>query len=142
MDRIIHADGWGEIIDRPDADLLELRWFDTTVAMTKEQFQAWLIEFADRAVQTRRSRVLIDATAFQIARSNMDGEWRDANIIPRYNHAGVSKFAFSRKASHSVSVASRHIWDAWATASKRLAFRTGWPTAHATTGRPARTAPG
>jgi hypothetical protein len=94
MDRIIHADRWGEIIDRPDADLLELRWFDTTASMTKEQFQGWLTEFADRAVETHRSRVLVDATAFQIARSNMDGEWRDANVIPRYNQAAVSKFAF------------------------------------------------
>ena len=24
----------------------------------------------------------------------MDGDWRDANIIPRYNAAGVKKFAF------------------------------------------------
>lgn len=24
----------------------------------------------------------------------MDGEWRDANIIPRYNAAGVQRFAF------------------------------------------------
>lgn len=94
MDRIIHVDGWGEIIDRPDADMLELRWFDTTAAMTKEQFQAWLTEFADRALQTRRSHLLVDATSFQVARSNMDAQWRDANIIPRYNEAGVSKFAF------------------------------------------------
>src|SRR5712692_1706403 len=26
--------------------------------------------------------------------ANMDGPWRDANIIPRYNAAGVAKFAF------------------------------------------------
>jgi hypothetical protein len=26
--------------------------------------------------------------------AKMDGPWRDANIIPRYNAAGVAKFAF------------------------------------------------
>jgi hypothetical protein len=26
--------------------------------------------------------------------ANMDGPWRDANIIPRYNAAGVARFAF------------------------------------------------
>jgi hypothetical protein len=26
--------------------------------------------------------------------ARMDGDWRDANIIPRYNKAGVRRFAF------------------------------------------------
>lgn len=35
----MYEDEWGEIIDRPSSNLIELRWFDTTAAMSKEQFQ-------------------------------------------------------------------------------------------------------
>jgi hypothetical protein len=38
--------------------------------------------------------VLIDSTTFRMSPAKMDGPWRDANIIPRYNAAGVTKFAF------------------------------------------------
>jgi len=37
---------------------------------------------------------LIDSTAFRMSPARTDGPWRDANIIPRYNAAGVTKFAF------------------------------------------------
>jgi hypothetical protein len=38
--------------------------------------------------------ILVDSTSFHMARSEMDSDWRDANIIPRYNSAGVRRFAF------------------------------------------------
>ena len=94
MDRIVYGDEWGEIVDRPDLGHIELRWFDTTVAMTKVGFQEWLGIFAAQVEAMRRTRVLIDTTSFALARENMDSEWRDKNIIPRYNDAGVTKFAF------------------------------------------------
>ena len=30
---IMWEDEFGEVIDRPDADLIEIRWFDTTAAL-------------------------------------------------------------------------------------------------------------
>jgi hypothetical protein len=89
-----YEDRWGEIIDRPSADLLELRWFDTTDDLSAEQFQRWLVTFADHVEQRRRSKVLVDGTRFLMNPANMDAGWRDANIIPRYNAAGVARFAF------------------------------------------------
>jgi hypothetical protein len=38
--------------------------------------------------------VLVDATRFMMDRANMDDQWRDVHIIPRYNAAGVRRFAF------------------------------------------------
>jgi hypothetical protein len=35
----VYEDDWGEIIDRPSSDVIELRWFDTTASMSKPQFQ-------------------------------------------------------------------------------------------------------
>lgn len=90
----IYEDRWGEIFDRSSADLVELRWFDTTREMSAGQFRDWLTTFATHVGQRRRTRILVDGTSFQMSPANMDAAWRDANIIPRYNEAGVKKFAF------------------------------------------------
>jgi len=95
----VYEDEWGEIIDRPSIGLVELRWFDTTAPMSKEQFQKWLSTFADQVASVRRQRVLVDATSFLVNPAFMDGPWRDVNIIPRYNAAGVRRFAFHMPAA-------------------------------------------
>ena len=94
MTKQIYEDRWGEVFDRPSADLVELRWFDTTAEMSASEFQIWLEKFAECVEKCGRSRVLVDSTAFRMSPALMDGPWRDANIIPRYNAAGVRKFAF------------------------------------------------
>ncbi len=94
MTEQIYEDRWGEVFDRPSADLVELRWFDTTAEMSASEFQSWLNKFAECVEKCGRSRVLVDSTAFRMSPALMDGPWRDANIIPRYNAAGVRKFAF------------------------------------------------
>lgn len=90
----VYQDEWGEIIDRPSNNLIELRWFDTTSRMPKDEFQKWLRTFADQVRRLRRPLVLIDGTSFKMNPTFMDAEWRDINIIPQYNAAGVTKFAF------------------------------------------------
>jgi len=94
MTEQVYEDRWMEIFDRSSADLIELRSFDTTAAMSAQEFQSALSTFAGCVERCRRSRVLIDSTSFRMNPANMDGPWRDANIIPRYNAAGVARFAF------------------------------------------------
>jgi hypothetical protein len=94
MVELVYGDKWGEVFDRPADDLIELRWFDSTADMSPEQFQDWLTKFAECVEKCGRSRVLIDSTTFRMSPANMDGAWRDVNIIPRYNAAGVARFAF------------------------------------------------
>lgn len=94
MSEIVYEDPWGSIIDRPEAGYLEIRWYDSTAAMTGEQFKRWLATFASFTEKHERPGCLVDATAFRMPPSHQDMEWRDANIIPRYNSAGVRKFAF------------------------------------------------
>jgi hypothetical protein len=91
---IVYEDRWGEVIDRPTLDIVELRWFDSTREMSRDDFNESLTRFAACVEQTGRHRVLIDSTSFRMSPSNMDGPWRDEHIIPRYNSAGVVKFAF------------------------------------------------
>jgi len=94
MDEQVYADRRGEVLDRPAADLIELRWFDTTEDMSAQEFQQWLAEFAGCVEQRRRTRVLVDGTSFRMNPAHMNAPWRDANIVPRYNAAGVARFAF------------------------------------------------
>lgn len=91
---IVWEDIWGEVIDREQADVIEIRWYDTTREFDRDSFNSWLAGFAGAVEAAGRSRILTDATSFTMAMEHMDGEWRDANIIPRYNAAGVKKFAF------------------------------------------------
>ena len=90
----VYEDRWGEIIDRPAGEFVELRWYDTTAAMSAEQFQDWLATFAAHVERLRRPCVLIDGTRFMMDPANLNDAWRDANINPRYNAAGVRRFAF------------------------------------------------
>jgi len=92
--RVAHEDRWGEILDRPQLDLLELRWFDSTAAMTGDDFKQALATFAEHAERARRGGALVDGTGFLMDPAHLDAEWRDANIIPCYNAAGIQRFAF------------------------------------------------
>ncbi len=90
----LHGDKWGDIIDRPGDGCVEIRWHDTTADLTRDGFHAFLETFAGHVKDCGRPGCLIDAVRFKMDMAQMDGAWRDANIIPRYNAAGVRKFAF------------------------------------------------
>jgi hypothetical protein len=92
--RALYSDTWGDIFDRPQDGCVEIRWHDTTSRLTKNAFHGFLEIFAGHVEACGRPCCLIDAVRFKMAMSEMDGAWRDANIIPRYNAAGVAKFAF------------------------------------------------
>ena len=91
---VIYEDQFGEVIDRPERGLIEIRWFDATRNFTTATFYEWLSEFAGGVEASGRQHVLVDALSFRMASDQMDPEWRDTHIIPRYNAAGVEKFAF------------------------------------------------
>ena len=91
---VVYNDDFGSIIDWADADLIEIRWYDTTKDLTAEKFNDWLAAFASEVERAGRSGVLVDAVQFRMEMSVMDMAYRDANIIPRYNAAGVKRFAF------------------------------------------------
>ena len=91
---LLHHDRWGEIIDGGNEGYCEIRWFDTTASMDGAAFNTFLSTFAGCVERTGHRTCLVDATAFRMDVSRMDMGWRDANIIPRYNAAGVTRFAF------------------------------------------------
>jgi hypothetical protein len=90
----VYEDRFGAVLDHVDDGYLEIRWYDTTEAMSEGQFQDWLAGFAGEIERRRPSCVLVDNTSFLMDPANSNGEWRDKNIVPRYNSGGVRKFAF------------------------------------------------
>jgi hypothetical protein len=92
--QVLYEDEWGEILDRPSKGILEIRWYDSTEDLDGEGFNRFLAVFADLVVDKRRPRVLVDSTTFKMDPAKMDLEWRNDNIIPKYNEGGVERFAF------------------------------------------------
>jgi hypothetical protein len=90
----VYEDQFGAVTDRADAGYVEIRWYDATEAMAVGQFRDWLARFAGEVERCRRAGVLVDGTSFLMDQSSMDDRWRNEHIVPRYNAAGVRKFAF------------------------------------------------
>lgn len=89
----VYEDQWGGILHRPGL-FAEIRWYDTTAQMDGTDFQVFLTEFADQVVEHKCRACLVDALSFRMNPANMNMGWRDKHIIPKYNAAGVEKFAF------------------------------------------------
>ncbi|MEM7341346.1 MAG: hypothetical protein AAF467_22005 [Actinomycetota bacterium] len=90
---IVHEDAYGSLIDYPDDDYFEVRWYDASVAFTGGSFNERLTVMADAIERCGRSGLLVDAVQFGMRAEDMDVAWRNANHIPRLNAAGVKKEA-------------------------------------------------
>ena len=85
---------WGIIAHDAESGILELTWLPSTSTMTDEDFKTVLTEFTSHVEEVRSPYLLIDMVQFRHRPGSEIGKWRDDQIIPRYNAAGVKKFAF------------------------------------------------
>jgi hypothetical protein len=85
---------WGVVLNHERWRTLELSWLPSTSEMSDEDFKETLELFAAEGEQIRPEYMIIDATRFHHRLGDGLPEWRDREIIPRYNSAGVKKFAF------------------------------------------------
>lgn len=81
------------MIDYPNDDYVEIRWYDASSEFTGEAFNRRQEVIAGVVEQCGRSHILIDAVQFGMSAEEMDIEWRDANTTPRFNAAGIKKQA-------------------------------------------------
>ena len=88
------ANEWGTIVNYPQWQTLELKWAATTRSMADDGFRETLRLLADQGLKVRPKFVIIDATEFFHRLSEGVLAWRDENIVPLYNNAGIEKFAF------------------------------------------------
>jgi hypothetical protein len=87
---------YGVVLRHEIPDHLELVWLPTTASMSDEDWQTGLMMLATEAESTGTASILIDATEFGHGFDDREGSmaWRDDHVIPRYNRAGVTRFAF------------------------------------------------
>ena len=77
-----------------EAAILAFLWTEATANMTDEDFKEALSRYAERAKACGAKCLLVDVSRFQHALSPELGSWRDKTISPRYNEAGVRRFAY------------------------------------------------
>jgi hypothetical protein len=89
----VYRDRFGVLLENKQRSILELQWLDTSRDMSEEDFKAWLSRFAGEAEARRPSFLMIDIRQFGHRPGEGFASWRDQFIVPRYNRAGVTKFA-------------------------------------------------
>ncbi len=90
----VARNAWGIVNHHQQQGVLELRWLPSTSDMTDDDFKVTLELFAEQAERTGAPFLLIDATDFVHQFGEGVMEWRNQQIIPRYNASGTRKFAF------------------------------------------------
>lgn len=85
---------WGVILHHAQWQTLELEWLPATRDMDDDGFKETLQLFAAAGERLKPAFMLIDANEFHHQFGEGVMQWRDQHIIPRYNAAGVTKFAF------------------------------------------------
>jgi hypothetical protein len=92
--REVASNQWATITYYSEWNTLELRWHPETKSMSDEDFKQALIDLADQGLVFHPPAMIIDATEFFHELGEGTLAWRDEHIVPRYNEAGVQKFAF------------------------------------------------
>ena len=90
---VVYEDDQGSMIEYPDDDYVEIRWYDASSEFTGDTFNRRQEVIASVVEQCGRPHILIDAVQFGMNAEDMDIDWRDANTIPRFNAARVKKQA-------------------------------------------------
>ena len=96
-EEVVAKDKWGQIIFYDEWNSLELKWFPSTANATDADVKTTMEVFAQETVNRRPHTLIVDTTDFHHAWGEGVMEWRSREIIPRYNAAGVKKFAFLGK---------------------------------------------
>jgi hypothetical protein len=94
VERELYSDTFGGIRHDDEAEVLVLDWSEATANMTDDDFKESMSRYAKLAEEVRPTNLLVDVTKFKHSPGPDVGAWRDQEIIPRYNSAGVKKFAF------------------------------------------------
>jgi hypothetical protein len=90
----LHEDNFLRIFWNEETRIIGIDWKDSTSTMTDEEFRAELKLFANLVEEKKAPGILVDVSSFRHKISSEAGQWRLKNISPRYNEAGVQRFAF------------------------------------------------
>jgi hypothetical protein len=122
-EEIVAKDKWSHLIFYPDWNSLELKWLPETREATEEDARSSMETFAAEAVNRRPNTLIVDTTEFFYRFGEGFEEWRETNIIPRYNASGVKKFAFVMSPDYPGQTVESGLEP---TIEGKMAFPTGW----------------
>ena len=94
MSTELFRDSFGVLTHDSERSRLDLVWLDGSAEMSDDDFKAHLSRLAEAGEMHRAKHVVVDVRAFRHQPGPGIMGWRDAEIIPRYNRAGIEKFAF------------------------------------------------
>ena len=90
----LHKDRFSTIAHIPGHAAIELIWTTETAAMNNQDFKDALELFVGYAAEHSAPNLLVDLRPFRHNMTPELGKWRDEVIAPKYNAAGVKKFAY------------------------------------------------
>jgi hypothetical protein len=76
------------------SSILRFLWTEESAKMSDEDFKRALLLYADYASKHRTAGLLVDLRSFRHNLGPGIGEWRSEVLVPRYEAAGVKKFAY------------------------------------------------
>ncbi|MCP4327216.1 MAG: hypothetical protein GY791_02105 [Alphaproteobacteria bacterium] len=83
-----------------DADALVFRWKPEARTLTDNDFKEGLSNFAGYGFELRVTKMVVDVRDFApapgVPSAEAMGPWRSRVAVPRYNRAGITKFAYLR----------------------------------------------
>jgi len=77
-----------------DGEVLTLTWKPETAQMKQQDFFDTMLKFGDLAKEHGATGLLVDVRTFGFRPGPEMGAFRRDHVIPRYNAAGVTGFAF------------------------------------------------
>ena len=90
----IYEDNFSVITYDESAGVLILVWTENSSDMTDQDFKIVNLAYADLAVERGVFSLLVDVQQFGHAFNDDLTAWRNETIIPKYDRAGVQRFAF------------------------------------------------
>ncbi len=90
----MYKDKFAEYFRDSEHAVVIQRWSEATASMTEEQFRVGVERLAGLIESEHLPNVIVDVVKMAYRPAADFEEWRQAYIIPRYNAAGVRKFAF------------------------------------------------
>jgi len=93
-EEIVAKDRWGQIVFYDEWNSLGLKWLSSTAEASDPDVKMTMETFAQEAVNRHPYTLIVDTTEFRHKWGEGMLQWRDAEIVPLYNKAGVTKFAF------------------------------------------------
>lgn len=90
----LYKDTFAEYFRDSEHDAIVQCWSEATASMTEAQFRSGVERLADLIEREKMPNAIVDVVKMAYRPAADFEEWRQAHIIPRYNAAGIRKFAF------------------------------------------------